>query len=80
MAGSRAMRVPKAVGERWRNACISSANGKTGNRIARPAAVASTVGVRCPEACGTPRNAAVAAAMGTVRERPVMPLKRPPIC
>jgi hypothetical protein len=42
MAASRASRVPNADGVIWRSASISSANGRTGSRMARPAAAART--------------------------------------
>ena len=79
MAGSRAMRVPNAVGVIWRSASISHVNGRTGSSRASPAAAARMPPVRWPAACGTPKIAAVTAAIGTVMESPAMPVKRSPI-
>jgi|HubBroStandDraft_6_1064221.scaffolds.fasta_scaffold49602_2 hypothetical protein len=79
MAGSRAIRVPNAAGLMRRSASISKAYGRTGSSGASPAAAARTPAVRCPVACAMPGSAAVAAAMGTVSESPVVPAKRSPI-
>ena len=80
MAGSRAIRVPNAVGVIRRSASISNANGSTGSRSASPAEAARTPRVMCPEACGMPTTAAVTAAMGTVSESAPTPVKRSPTC
>ena len=80
MAGSRAIRVPNAVGVMRRRASISSAYGRTGSSRAQPGAAASTSRLRWPAACGMPTTAAVAAAIGTVRDSALMPVKRSPTC
>ena len=80
IAGSSAMSVPNAVGVMLRSAAISNANGSTGNSTASPTAATMMRASRCPNACGTPAIAAVAAEMGIVMLSARVPVKRSPTC
>ena len=79
MAGSRAIRVPNAVGVIRRRASISSANGSTGIRTASPDAAARIPKVEVAGGLRDADDGCRGSGDGTVSESAPMPVKRSPI-
>ena len=73
MAGSTAIRVPKAVSVIRRSAASSSAYGSSGATSASPAPCRRSAGVSPPTAAGAPTGAVTAAATASDAASPRSP-------